>query len=42
GLESVSIRHIQGLRYGVLGVSWSRHRYVVYSLMDMAYWLSEQ
>ncbi|GJT78994.1 hypothetical protein Tco_1045719 [Tanacetum coccineum] len=81
GLESVSIRRIQGVGYGVLeflGVgttfdifqnilfpyslntayclSWirriglvsfvvfgeCRHRYVVSSLMDMAYWLSEQ
>ncbi|GJY79099.1 hypothetical protein Tco_0484900 [Tanacetum coccineum] len=41
GLESVSIRRIQGLGYGVLGVSWSRNRYTVSSLMDTAYWSSE-
>ncbi|GKD59352.1 hypothetical protein Tco_1296861, partial [Tanacetum coccineum] len=42
-LESVSIRRIQGIGYGVLrflGVG-TRHRYVVSSLMDTAYWLSE-
>ncbi|GKD74624.1 hypothetical protein Tco_1332906 [Tanacetum coccineum] len=53
GLESVSIRRIQGVGYGILRflgriglVSFvvfgeCRHRYVVSSLMDMMYWLSE-
>ncbi|GJS88513.1 reverse transcriptase domain-containing protein [Tanacetum coccineum] len=28
--------------YGLLGISWSRHGYAVSSLMDTAYWSSEQ
>nr|GEU29304.1 hypothetical protein [Tanacetum cinerariifolium] len=41
GLELVSIRCIQGIGYGVLGLGDYMHGYAVSSLMDMAYWFSE-
>ncbi|GKD55904.1 hypothetical protein Tco_1289291, partial [Tanacetum coccineum] len=43
GLESVSIRRIQCIGYGVLGFLGvgTTHEYAVSSLMDTAYWLSE-
>ncbi|GJV88555.1 UBN2 domain-containing protein [Tanacetum coccineum] len=43
GLESESIRHIQGIGYGVLEFLGVRttHKYAISSLMDTAYWLSE-
>ncbi|GKD80400.1 hypothetical protein Tco_1343021, partial [Tanacetum coccineum] len=42
-LESMSIRRIQCIGYGVLGFLGvgTTHGYVVSFLMDTAYWLSE-